>query len=164
MITNHSIIERFAEKGEKTGWTYIFISAEQAEQMNPGVKKSYRVKGKIDQVNIEFISILPMGEGNFILPLKSTLLKKIKKPVGEKVHLQIEYDDREFEMNEDLMTCLEEVPLANDKFLAMPKSHQRYYSNYVNDAKTEATKAKRIAKIIDSMIRNLSFAEMLKSK
>lgn len=104
-----------------------------------------------------------MGEGNFILPVKSTLFKKLKKPLGEKVVMHLELDEKEIGLNEDLLTCLQEMPHINEQFMAMPKSHQRYYSHYVNEAKTESTKAKRIARIIESLIRGMSFGEMLKS-
>lgn len=162
MITHTASIERFGEKGEKTGWTYVWIPFDVADQLNKGVKKSYRIKGKIDAIAIRQLSILPMGEGHFILPLKAELLKKIKKPLGETVVLTMEVDHSEKTLDEDLMLCLAEVPEAMKKFKAMPRSHQFYYSNHVSSAKTEVTKAKRIANIIESMLRNLTFAEMLK--
>lgn len=46
MIDYTTIILQFAEQGEKTGWTYIEIPADLAQQIKPGNKKSFRVKGK----------------------------------------------------------------------------------------------------------------------
>jgi Domain of unknown function (DUF1905) len=40
-------ISQFAQQGEKTGWTYIVVPAAIAGKLNPGVKKSYRVKGRL---------------------------------------------------------------------------------------------------------------------
>lgn len=37
-------IHRFESKGEKTGWTYIEIPVDIAQQLKPGNKKSFRVK------------------------------------------------------------------------------------------------------------------------
>ncbi len=44
----------------------------------------------------------------------------------------------------------------------MPGSHQRYYSNWVEQAKTESTKAKRIAKTVKGLSLGMTFAEILK--
>lgn len=164
MIEFKSILERFGEKGEKTGWTYLHLDSDLAKQLNPSVRKSYRVRGSLDAIAIQQLSLLPMGEGDFILPIKGDLRKRLKKPIGETVLVKIEVDPNEPTLDEELMLCLQDIPEANQKFQAMPLSHQRYYSNHVSSAKTDATRAKRIANIIESMIRGLSFAEMLKMK
>lgn len=164
MLTFKGTLERFAEKGEKTGWTYIHISSQDANLLNPGTRKSYRVKGKLDAVIIKQQSILPMGDGDFILPVKEELRKKLKKPLGETIVVQLEVDYSAISLDEELLLCLQDVPEAYQKFVAMPLSHQRYYSNHVSNAKTDTTRAKRIANIIESMLRDLSFAEMLKMK
>ncbi|MCC7029539.1 MAG: DUF1905 domain-containing protein, partial [Chitinophagaceae bacterium] len=73
MIQFKAIIEKFGQQGEKTGWTYFLIPAEIAEKINKGVKKSYRVKGFLDETEISGVAILPMGEGDFIMPLNAEL-------------------------------------------------------------------------------------------
>lgn len=163
MITKlECIIEKFDKQGEKTGWTYLFIPFDFAEKINKGVKKAYRVKGKIDAISFEQIALAPMGEGNFILPIKADLRKKIIKPLGEKVLLQIEVDTFEKPIDEELMECIKDDTLALKHFEAMPKSHQKYYSNYVESAKTTETKAKRIAQIVNAIARGLNYAEMIR--
>ena len=42
MIKFTATIQKFASQGEKTGWTYIVIPAELAQQLSPGNKKSFR--------------------------------------------------------------------------------------------------------------------------
>ena len=79
MISIRAIIKRFDEKGEKTGWTYIEIPSNLAQQIKPGIKKGFRVKGKLDAYEFEGLSLLPMGAGNFILPLNGTIRKFLKK-------------------------------------------------------------------------------------
>ena len=73
MIRFTTVIERFAKQGEKTGWTYIAVSKEQAGLVNPGIKVSFRVKGKLDAYPVEKIALLPMGDGSFIMPLSMPL-------------------------------------------------------------------------------------------
>ena len=66
-------ILKFGEQGEKTGWTYITIPAEIALQLMPDNKKSFRVKGKLDEYLIKGVALLPMGEGSFIMALNAAL-------------------------------------------------------------------------------------------
>ncbi len=82
MVQFTATIQRFAEQGEKTGWSYITIPSDIAEQLNPGIKKSFRVKGKLDLHIIEQQALLPMGDGSFILPLNASIRKAIHKNKG----------------------------------------------------------------------------------
>src|SRR5689334_7755845 len=63
MISFVTTIERFGQQGEKTGWTYILVPSELAQKLQPGSRKGFRVKGKIDQHPFKMISLLPMGGG-----------------------------------------------------------------------------------------------------
>ena len=56
MVKFSTTILKFDKQGEKTGWTYITIPAKIAQQLNPGNKKSFRVKGRLDDFEIENIS------------------------------------------------------------------------------------------------------------
>ena len=47
MLTFNTTIQKFGKQGEKTGWTYIVVPEKISKKLNPGVKKSYRVKGKL---------------------------------------------------------------------------------------------------------------------
>lgn len=163
MIQFKAIIEKFGQQGEKTGWTYFLIPAEIAEKINKGVKKSYRVKGFLDETEISGVAILPMGEGDFIMPLNAELRKKIRKKKNDELIVKLSVDKTEYQLNEDMMVCMTDEKEAYDRFMNLPRSHQNYYSKWVESAKTEATKAKRIAKVIQSMTLNQTFAEMLRS-
>lgn len=163
MIQFKAIIEKFGQQGEKTGWTYILIPQELAEKINKGVKKSYRVKGFLDNIEIHGVAIIPMGEGNFIMPLNAALRKQIRKRKNDELLVKLSLDKTEYALNEDMMACLQEEKEAYDYFMSFPRSHQNYYSKWVESAKTDSTKAKRIAKIIKAMYLKQSYAEMLRS-
>jgi len=79
MIRFNAIIEKFSKQGEKTGWTYVLIPAAIAKQLNPDKKTSFRVKGKLDAHSIQGIALMPMGEGDYVLPLKAEIRKAIRK-------------------------------------------------------------------------------------
>ena len=156
-------IEQFGQQGEKTGWTYFLIPNEIANQLNPGMKKSYRVKGFIDQVPIAGIAIIPMGGGDFIMPLNAMLRKKIGKKKNDHLVVKLAIDTSIYLLNEAMMECLKDEPEAYQIFMSFPRSHQNYYSKWVDSAKTANTQAKRIAQIIEAMYLKQTFAEMLKS-
>lgn len=155
-------IEKFGQKGEKTGWTYIEVPVDIAEQLSPANKKSFRVKGSLDAIKIKGMALIPMGEGNFILPLKADIRKLLKKSKGDTLSLKLEIDREEYQLNELMMECMQDDQTAFTNFTKLPRSHQNYYSKYIDSAKTDATKAKRIAQVVKAMHYNWTYAEMLR--
>jgi hypothetical protein len=162
VIEFSTTIKKFKENGEKTGWTYIDVPLDLAEQLNPGCKKSFRVKGKLDGFEFENIALLPMGEGNFILTLNAPIRKKIKKEKGDKLKVVLQMDSKERPLSKIFVECLEDEPRALGFFKTLAKSHQRYFSNWIESAKTEATKAKRITQAVNALAMNLGFSEMVR--
>ena len=164
MVKFTATILQFSKQGEKTGWRYIEISASISEKLKPGYKKSFRVKGKLDQYSIEGIALLPMGGGGFIMALNAEMRKAIKKQKGAKVKVELEADDEfTFKLPPDLMECLEEEPAAISFFNSLTKGHQSYYIKWLLSAKTEETKAKRMAQMIGGLIKKQDFGAMLRS-
>lgn len=162
MIKFSTVIQRFDKQGEKTGWTYIEISQAQAQKINPGVKVGYRVKGKLDRFSIEKTALLPMGEGRFILPLKADIRKAIGKRQGDRLKVEMELDQRQIEPSSDFMKCLKEDAEALKFFKTLPGSHQRYFSKWIDDAKTMNTKTKRIVMALTAFSRKQGFSEMMR--
>lgn len=163
MIKFTTTILKFAEQGEKTGWTYIVIPAELAQKLKPGNKKSFRVKGKLDNYSFKQIALIPMGEGDFILPLNAAIRKAIGKRKGAEVNVLLAADDEAFEFSKDMLACLEDEPKAMEGFKKLSASEQKYFSNWIESAKTEATKAKRITQMLDAMIKRLKYGEMIRA-
>jgi hypothetical protein len=162
MVNFTALIERFGQKGEKTGWTYVLVPFDKAEKINKGVKKSYRVKGKIDTTPVKQLALIPMGEGDFIIPLKADLRKKIKKQRGENVKLSLELDISEFKINSDFLDCLKEDKASEKFFRSLAPSHQKYFSKWIEEAKTIETKSKRIAQALEGFKMKMSYSEMIR--
>ena len=156
-------LKKFKEQGEKTGWTYVDIPQEIAHKIKPNCKKSFRVKGLIDNFKIESVSLIPMGEGDFIIPINATIRKNIKKNLtGEKIAFQLEEDKAEVKICEELLICLEDDKKAKAYFDKLAKSHQNYYSKWIESAKTDGTKTKRIAQAMNAFNLGLSYGEMIR--
>lgn len=157
------MIEQFDQKGEKTGWTFLSISADVANELKPDCKVSFRVKGTIDTVAFSGIALCPMGEGNFILPLKKELQKKIGKRKGAIVSLTLEEDkDFKYEIPDDLDNCLSDIDGALLQFYSMPKSHQNYYIRWLDEAKTSETRLKRLVQTVEAMEKKMDYGEMVR--
>ena len=153
---------KFGRMGEKTGWTYIEISKAQAQKLKPDNKKSFRVKGSFDDYTFEKTSLLPMGDGKFIIPIKGPIRKILGKEAGATIRVALEQDDRKPVLSHDLMRCLKDDPEALKVFKSMPGSHQNYYSNWIESAKTLQTKTKRILMTLEACNKKQSFSEMIR--
>ncbi|MFN3841440.1 MAG: DUF1905 domain-containing protein [Cyclobacteriaceae bacterium] len=164
MITFTTTIHRFDKKGEKTGWSYVEISAVQAKKLKPDTKTSFRVKGKLDQFTIKQIALIPMGDGKFIIPFNATMRKGTGKKHGDKLKVMLELDESKFMMNADFMACIKDDPSASAFFKTLAPGHQRYFSKWIDSAKTSGTKTKRIVMAVNALSRKMGFPEMLRDE
>jgi hypothetical protein len=162
VISFKTTILQFAEQGEKTGWTYVEIPADLAQQLKPGNKKSFRVRGKLDGFAIAGVALLPMGEGNFIMPLNATMRKNIHKGKGAILKLSLEEDPKRPEIDRELMQCLKDEPGALLSFKKLNRSHQLYYSKWIQSAKTSATKTRRIAQAVSALGKGFHYGQMMR--
>jgi hypothetical protein len=162
MIQFTATILQFGKKGEKTGWSYIPIAADQAAELKPNNKKSFRVKGKLDNYTFEGIALMPVGDGDFIMALNGTIRKNIRKEKGAIVKVQMEIDTKEKKLSTDFLTCLSDEPKALKYFKTLVKSHQHYFSKWIESAKTNITKDKRIMQAVNALSMNLGFSEMMR--
>ncbi len=162
MLSFTTTIQRFDKQGEKTGWTYIVIPDKIASKLNPGVKKSYRVKGKLDEYILEKTSLIPMGKGDFILPINAAKRKATGKRLGSTLKVQLELDTSPILVPAELLECLQDEPDALAYFNSLPQGHRNYFTKWIETAKTEPTKTKRIALVIKAMVRKMDFGAMLR--
>jgi hypothetical protein len=164
MIKFKTTLLQFGKQGEKTGWTYIKIPAKVSEKLKPGFKKSYRVKGKIDAFAIKGVALLPMGEGDFIMAINAEMRKGIRKQKGASVEVELVTDDKyEVKLPPELIECLEEEPTAITFFKTLTKGHQDYFIKWILSAKTDETRAKRMAQMITALMKKQDFGTMLRS-
>jgi hypothetical protein len=163
MIHFTANMKRFERQGEKTGWTYIEVAADLAQKLKPGNRKEFKVKGKLDAHSIYRVSLLPMGGGVFIMPVNASMRKAIGKRHGAIVKVQLTEDKTEFVFDKDFMESLTDEPAALEFFKTLPGSHQRYFSKWIESAKTEQTKAKRIAQSVNGLSKKQGYPEMLRA-
>jgi hypothetical protein len=163
LVTFTARLHKFGEQGEKTGWTCVEIPADIAQKIKPGNKKDFKVKGKLDAVVLKRRAVMPMGGGLFILPLNKDLLRALAKKAGAMVKVQLEEDKSDFVFNADFIECLADDPPAKVFFESLSGSHQRYFSKWIDSAKTEPTKVKRITMAVNALSKKMGYPEMIRA-
>lgn len=157
IVDKQYILEKFPGKG---GWTFARIP-----EIKPNKKVPFgwrKVKGTIDGVEISKYHLMPMGNGNLFLPVKAEIRKKIKKTVGDFVHVILFPDNDPLEVPEEMLLCLEDEPEALEFFNSLSESEQKYYVQWVYSAKKEETKVDRLAKTINRLVKGLKLYDQEK--
>ena len=162
MVRLTATLHKYNQQGEKTGWTYVEIPADIAQQLKPGNKKEFKVKGKMHNLVLNRTSVMPVGGGLFILPVNGAMRKAIGKKAGAMVKLQLQPDDSAFVFNKDFIECLADDVEAKTFFETLPGSHQRYFSKWIDSAKTDATRIKRISMSLNALARKWGYSEMIR--
>ncbi len=162
MIHFNTLLKKFAEQGEKTGWTFIEVSADLAMQLKPNNRKSFRVKITLDGKLFEGVAMIPMGEGTFILAINAGMRKAIGKQKGDEIAVTAEIDEKGYQLCADFVACLQDEPRAWSYFNTLPKGHQVYFSKWIESAKTIETKSKRIANSVTYLSKNQGYGEMIR--
>jgi hypothetical protein len=162
MVEFTTTILKFGQQGEKTGWTYIELNEAIAQKIKPGNKKPFRVKGKLDDYAFNGAAVMPMGDGSFIMALNAVMRKAIRKNKGATLKVRIEADDAILKPPAELIECLQDEPDALAFFNTLTKGHQNYFGNWIKAARTEPTKAKRIAQAVNALSKGWAFNIMLR--
>lgn len=163
MVKFTAKIHQFAAQGEKTGWTYIEVPQDLAEELMPGNKKSFRVKGKLDSFAIAGVALLPMGGGNFILPLNAAMRRGTGKKKGAVLQAQLTVDKAPLYIPPAFLECLDDEPAAKVFFDGLKLSQRNYYIKWLGGVKSDEAVAKRIAQAIDALSKGKDFVAMIRS-
>ncbi len=158
-----TLLLKYADKGEKTGWTYVEIPEDIIPSLKLKDRRGFRIKGSIDNVRFEKLSTYPVKGAGFIIALNATLRKKIGKKEGAMVAVKFELDSAPPLESAELKACLKEDPEALERFNSLLPSHQNYHHRYVESAKGAATKAGRIVNILNALHKGQSYGEMIRS-
>lgn len=161
MLSFNTIIQKFDKKGEKTGWSYIMILAAQAKKLKDS-KVSFRVKGSLDAYKLKQVALIPMGEGDFFLPINATMRKVLGKRQFDKLKAVMEVDSDKFALSPDMMPCLKDEPSVLAYFKTLTGSHQKYFSKWIDSAKTAQTKTKLILMAVEALAVEKGYPEMIR--
>jgi hypothetical protein len=147
LVNGIYLLEKFGGKG---GWTYVALPEVAPDKHAPF--GWIKVKGTIDDYELSNCRLMPLGNGVLFLPVKAAIRKQIGKRQGDRVSLVLVADDNPIAIPEELLQCLQDYPAEHDIFLSYSEGAQKAFIDWIYSAKTESTKADRIAKMLDKLL------------
>jgi hypothetical protein len=142
---------RFTAEVEKMpgrfAWTYVEFPHDVQKLF--GKKGVVRVKGTMNGVPIDR-ALMPRKSGYHMIVLSAELRKKANVEIGEKAVFEIWLNDRpdELELSEELKETLAFFPEFAQAWEKLTPGMKRGMCYWVGSAKTEATRAKRVAELL----------------
>ncbi len=163
MIRFTASIKKFSKNAEKSGWSYIEIPAETASGLHHVNKTSFRVIAILDKNRFDGVALVPAGNGDYILPVNATMRKALRKKQGDTVDVVLEKDNAEPALPAELMECLEEEEQAFEYYKALKKAERNYFIKWILSARTDETRAKRMALSIHAFLHRTDFGTMIRN-
>lgn len=150
LVDAEYLLQKFPGKG---GWTFAEIPEVAQNPKNPfGWVK---IRGWIDDYELQHYKLMPMGKGKLFLPVKAAIRKQIKKEAGDSVHIKIWLDERPLDIPVEIVECFKTEPQkVYEHFLALTEGQQKTYLDWIYEAKTEETKASRIVDMMTDLSRS----------
>jgi len=100
-------------------------------------------------------SLVKMGLPCYWIGINQEVRKQINKNPGDVINVVIEKDDeiRTVAIPDDLTKLLNQNTVAKQKFEKFSYSHKKEWLAWLNDAKKEETRKKRLEKIIEKLTK-----------
>lgn len=141
----------------ESGWTYAIIPEILPD---PNAPFSWvKVRGSIDGYEIKKYHLMPSGKGSLLLAVKAEIRKKIKKQVGDYVHVILYPDNEPLEIPGEFLLCLQDDSEALQFFNSLNEDEKHSYIKWIYSAKTEQTRVERMAKTLTRLSRCKKFAD-----
>ena len=105
-------------------------------------------------------SLMPHGEGKHALIVRKDVQKAIGKYPGDVVHIVLEEDTEEriVVVPSDLQALLDENPEAKAIFDKFAYTHRKEYVRWIEEAKRQETREKRLVKAIEMIASGKKFS------
>ncbi|QBQ41352.1 DUF1905 domain-containing protein [Sphingobacterium psychroaquaticum] len=155
MIKDKPLVDKafvLEKEMNKCGWTYVRLP-----ELAPSKNTAFgwlRVSGTIEGHEIKKYNLQSMGNGVLFLPVNAQVRKKIKKQIGDLVHITLYEDKIPSQIQEELELCLRDIPQAYTCFLGYSEREKREILEWIYLAKTEEVKLKRMVQAIDKITQS----------
>ncbi|MBK7104298.1 MAG: DUF1905 domain-containing protein [Ignavibacteriae bacterium] len=129
------------------------------------VKKEFGTKGQV-KVKVKFNgfeyrgSLTPMGMEFHLFGIRKEIRDTIKKEIGDFIEVTVEQDlePRIVEVPKDFQVALNKNNLAKEIFEKFAYTHWKEYVRWIEEAKKEETRNKRITKAIEMISAGKKFS------
>ncbi|MCG8581755.1 MAG: DUF1905 domain-containing protein, partial [Bacteroidales bacterium] len=102
LVNKNYLLQKFEGKG---GWTYAEIP-----EVAPDKHSWFnwiKVHGFIDECEIKHARLMPIGNGNMMLPVKAAIRKAIGKQAGDTVRIILFPDNLPTDIPQEIIDCFE---------------------------------------------------------
>lgn len=147
-------LEKFPGKG---GWTFARIP--EVLQNKNSAFGWVKVRVIIDGYEIKKYRLMPMGDGNLFLPVRSDIRKRIGKKDGDVVHIELYPDDGSPDVPEELRLCLSDEPRAATHFNSLSDDEKTAIIKWIFSPKKEDKKVERLVIAINRLVNKKKFKE-----
>ena len=124
-----------------------------------GKSGSIKVKGKINNTDFENFSLIPVGDGSYIMNLKDALIAKARATIGEMTQFELELDKTSHELPLDFLNALEKDYIAKEFFNNLKESQKTHFLNWIDEAKKDLNRNIRIKKSVEMLRNHQKFGE-----
>jgi hypothetical protein len=118
-----------------------------------GKKGQVKIKAMIDNKVLYRGSLANMGYDCHVLGITQEVRKQINKTFGDIIDIKLEQDleERVVSIPDDVQTQLNKSKKASEFFESLSFTHRKEYMRWVESAKKEETRKKRIVEFVDKM-------------
>lgn len=118
-----------------------------------GLAAGARPKVNVTILGYTYRSSIAVMGGRYLLPVSAEVRAATGVAAGDEVSVEVEIDaaPREVLVPDDLAAALAEHPAAADAFAKLSYSHQRQHVLAVEGAKAAETRARRVAKVVQTL-------------
>lgn len=133
---------------------YVLVSKARATSIKPAWKKPMPVRVRINGKPAEAwrINMMPVGDGSFYLYLQGGVRKASATKVGDRVAVEIAFDESYKGGPQDLppwfAAALRKNKLAVQGFKALPASRQKEIVRYLANLKSDEARARNVEKAL----------------
>ena len=118
--------------------------------------KRPKVKAKIEGVPYRGLLTRMGGPGHMLIILKG-IREQIGKTFGDEIKVSVELDveERVVTVPAELKRAFKENPKAKAVFEKLSFTHQKEYVTWIDDAKKEETRTRRISKTMEMLVKGI---------
>jgi Domain of unknown function (DUF1905)/Bacteriocin-protection, YdeI or OmpD-Associated len=153
---------RFTSKIQIRGVNpFISVSAQRANSLKPNHRTPLPVLVRINsQPKTPWrINMMPTGDGRFYLYLHTTIRKASATKVGDRVHVELQFDSTyrngpQHPMRPKFRSALTKTPKAKTAWNALPPSRQKELLRYFANLKSPEAQKRNLARAIHVLSGN----------
>ena len=152
LVDQKYLLQRFPGK---SGWTYAEIP--EIKQDKHAWFGFLKVTGSIDNYDLSNVNLMPKGNGNLFLPVKTEIRKKIKKQEGDWVHIILYSLQPPPVVQDDFFLCLKDDPIAFQAYNELTEIEQKSITDWIFSSKNDEVKVQRIANTLNRLTNKKYF-------